>query len=363
MSTQVPPSQAQDLPQQEQFMKTANGFDTMYTYEQNQVAKLQAEASNMTTWIQMLGFLAGVAQLAQLMSAVTVMGDACAEAVAGVAQGAESILSSGLDYVNNMSQEVWSESVQQGVSYLDKGVPVPSLNTLNDDYATQVAAGQTFFYYLEDLTYDVSGSAFTAVDSNGDAVNPLSGIQTQVDNATQDIAMQIVDTDNSMYNNLTAIYYEDPNGQYVYTPSGTDQTPSTYAQDGNGNDYVYDTTSYMDNSQGASNPMSDGTLNQGDMFCWAMLNWSFTYASPVSYTMDGESNPTVYAPGMTENQSFYQVSTDMQTINSTTTGFAPESMPKLGFLTNLASNALAAIYNYFSDTASLNSTIIQNTNT
>ncbi|MES2345639.1 MAG: hypothetical protein V4494_06870, partial [Chlamydiota bacterium] len=156
----------------------------------------------------------------------------------------------------------------------------------------------------------------------------------------------------------------------MYVPPSTGSTEAgTYSQEYSSEindptgtpppDDLGDMTGSVDSGD-TNNPMNDPT-SAGDIVCYAMLNWFYIYATPVQYT--GFTPTTeVYAPTMTQNQSAYQVENDFATINSSTTGFAPQSMPVIGFLTNLTSNALAAIGNFFRDTATLSQTIISNTN-
>lgn len=352
MTTQTPSSDALALPQQQAFDNSADAFNKVYADEQNELQKAQQEAANMTSWADMLGFFATLSVLAQLMTATQVLADCCGESVAGLLQGAESIFAQSMTYVNAMSQQIWTEDSQNGEEYLDNGIPVPSVEDLNNNFSNQVEYGNEFFEYMQDIVYDVSGDAFTDVDSNGQAVNPLQGIQEQVNNAAEDIGYQIYSVDETMANNL---YY---NGEgYVYIPSTTSESSSgTYETNGNGQDYLFDPPPI---STYSSSPMYGATL--GDDYAYFMLGSCYMYGEQVQYDMVDESNPTVYAPEMSQSTALYQVSTDMETINASTTGIAPQSMPKIGFLTNLTSNCLAIVGNWFRDTATLCETIIQNT--
>ncbi|MES2345640.1 MAG: hypothetical protein V4494_06875, partial [Chlamydiota bacterium] len=196
-STTVPND---NLPQQQQFDSAAGAFNTVYTLEQNEVAQLQSDVANMSTWGQMLEFLGALASLSQLMTACKVTSDECAESVAGLLLGAEGIFSNGVEYINELSQSTWAEYGGSGTQ-TDQNIPVPSITTLNTTYATQVAQANVFIDYLQDIYYDVSGAAFTATGANGETVNPLSGIEAGIQETTQDIAYQMVSTYNEMYNN------------------------------------------------------------------------------------------------------------------------------------------------------------------
>jgi hypothetical protein len=367
-SPSTPPDDS--LPQQQQFDSAANAFNTVYAMEQKEVAQLQSDIANMSTWAQLLEFLGALASLTQLMTACKVTSDECAESVAGVLQGAESIFTQGVQEVNQVSQEAWADQQSDSLLVDDLGVPIPTVNTLNTTYSAQVAQGELFFDYLGDAYYDVSGDAFTVVGANGQTTNPLSGIETSIQETIQDIGYQMV---NNGYNLMYSGSLLEYNGHYYYAPASADSASiETYSQayaseiDSGATpppDYIFNGTAELDNNN-PSNPMSGTSsdpVNMGDVMCYAMLNWFFIWGTQVQYTGFTPSS-TVYAPDMTQNPAAYQVENDFATINSSTTGFAPQSMPIIGFLTNLTSNALAAIGNYLRDTATLSQTIISNTN-
>lgn len=318
-------------PQQEQFEQDANLYNKVYNKEQQEVSKLQNEVSNMSSWGQMLMFLGTLSCMTQWMSTVQVCADNCAEALDGLLQGAESIFSNGVQFIDNESQEMFKAD-KSG----DSGVPIPSVSTLNSTYETQVQNADLFVTYLQDIDQDVNGAYFTDVGPDGKVNNPLSGIATSVNNADQDFMFQMVSTYNEMYNNVS-------NGKYTPSSSSPPGSPGSYSSNGDGNNYLNDPTAYIDNSN-PSNPMSGA--NSGDIVCYAMLNYFYQYATPVNYSFESggpSNNPGIYSPTITQNPSSYAITTDFQSINAYTTGFAPQTMPELGMVTNITGNALSVL--------------------
>ena len=345
-----------DLPQQEAFMKSANAYNAVYAKEQETKATLESEMSSMDSWAGLIVFLGTLSALAEWTEATQICTESCASSLAGVMQGAEGIFTDGINYITELSSAngaaIPSLEEEYGSDGIDlSGIPIVDVSTLNSEYSTQVANANLFIEYLSDICWDVSGAAFT---SN----NPLASISSSIEDSVQDIMYQMVSTFNGMYNNITERPWvlSPTQTDYNYNPSSSNTTSSgTYEANGNGGDYVNDTTDYTDS--GGTSPLNGASA--ADVVCYAMLDWFYVYASPVSYS-SGVTSDTVYAPEMSQNPDAYQAATDFQSVTSNTMGVGQQVLPAIAFLSNLDKNALSTLYNAFKTQASVIKDIIAN---